>query len=971
MRSFNTEVLLSLILLSLAVCAYPGQFYVDASSGDDGNTGLTPQQAWKTITHALEVVRPTADEPVVLNIAKGTYSRGANGERLPLNLPSYITLKGHSRSDTIVDGEDRPGHPNEGQVIVCEDAKDVKITELTITGGNVYHGDRPIRSGGGICCINTSLTVQGCLLYGNGCAEVGGCIYVSGPRPVLICQCTIKRGSAEMGGGIGVVGGVAEVRDCTIEGGSALWGGSISASGSALHVVSCTMTEGHVYFGGGLALFGGRCKIDSCQIFSHQVSIAGGGIYVEGSELTVENSTMTRNVVYGFGGAVSAFDGASVNLFNCLLAENWAIDGGTLHGRASTFSIKSCTFAENSFSRAGALYLESGEFSALNSILWDCEDPFGSKPGSYQLKYCDVRGGYEGEGNFDLDPLFVAGPQGNYYLCCRAAGQNADSPCIDAGLGTALENGLDQFTTRTDLVPDQGLLDVGFHYPCSRAEQDLWVDAINGHDSNPGNSPDEPLKTICFALQTSLLSRARTVLIHVAPGCYSISTNGEKFPLQPKRPVHIIGAGPADTVIDASNSGASVFTLTGGWDTQIEGLTIRGGTAGISCYGSAPVIRDCLITHNSGGQSFQEHGGLYISVHTPDAQPLLQDCVIADNGRERGGAIELLAGHLVLSRCVIKDHWCWGSPIHIMSHSVLVMHDCIVYGNRSEGQGGAISGAFNAKLSNCLFFDNSAIDGGAIASDVPSSLEIDRCTFVGNSAVRAGGAIWGQFSTGSADNSIFWGNGGDFHITRGEFEVRYCCVESGYPGEGNISEDPLFTTGPLGSYYLCCRAAGQSADSPCIDAGSGFSSELGADLLTTRTDEALDTGVVDIGFHYPIPGFWVKCLLSGELYSQGDKVLAGLAMQNNEAEQLVNAYVGFVFPDGTLMCYDGQRWRFGLSPWFEGILVPSGFAQRPQILFVLPVPSNAPSGAYLFSALIVRAKTLSPIASCETPFQIR
>ena len=44
-------------------------------------------------------------------------------------------------------------------------------------------------------------------------------------------------------------------------------------------------------------------------------------------------------------------------------------------------------------------------------------------------------------------------------------------------------------------------------------------------------------------------------------------------------------------------------------------------------------------------------------------------------------------------------------------------------------------------------------------------------------------------------------------------------IQDGDPGEGNIAEDPQFRTGALGDYYLRQTAAGQLANSPCVNAG--------------------------------------------------------------------------------------------------------------------------------------------------------
>ena len=74
------------------------------------------------------------------------------------------------------------------------------------------------------------------------------------------------------------------------------------------------------------------------------------------------------------------------------------------------------------------------------------------------------------------DPLLVrpAGADGvlggtgaaddNFHLSQRAAGQAANSPAVDAGGMDVLSAGMVGTTTRTDSVPDTGMVDLGFHY---------------------------------------------------------------------------------------------------------------------------------------------------------------------------------------------------------------------------------------------------------------------------------------------------------------------------------------------------------------------------------------------------------------------------------------------------------------------------------------------------------------------------
>lgn len=60
-------------------------------------------------------------------------------------------------------------------------------------------------------------------------------------------------------------------------------------------------------------------------------------------------------------------------------------------------------------------------------------------------------------------------------------------------------------------------------------------------------------------------------------------------------------------------------------------------------------------------------------------------------------------------------------------------------------------------------------------------------------------------------------------------------------------EDPLFTPGPDGLFYLSQLAAGESQDSPLVDRGDDNFAVAG----TTRSDLGSDTSPVDIGYHYP------------------------------------------------------------------------------------------------------------------------
>jgi len=71
-----------------------------------------------------------------------------------------------------------------------------------------------------------------------------------------------------------------------------------------------------------------------------------------------------------------------------------------------------------------------------------------------------------GAGAIDADPLFVEGPDGFHYLSQIAAGQGINSPCVGTGSDQAANviGDMDTLWTRTDEVPDSGVVDMGYHY---------------------------------------------------------------------------------------------------------------------------------------------------------------------------------------------------------------------------------------------------------------------------------------------------------------------------------------------------------------------------------------------------------------------------------------------------------------------------------------------------------------------------
>ncbi len=275
---------------------------------------------------------------------------------------------------------------------------------------------------------------------------------------------------------------------------------------------------------------------------------------------------------------------------------------------------------------------------------------------------------------------------------------------------------------------------------------------------------------------------------------------------------------------------------------------------GIACSGGSPVISDCSFQSNVAiGSGWTENwgdgGGVFV-VGTSNA--VIKESTFSDNRSVNGGGIGCLGG------------------------SSLLITDCSIVSNRAtsgwyegfDGGGGISFFGASATVTNCLIAQNEAREnfddqqpvGGGIKFH-SSSVLLTNITIADNfvNGVGEGGGLYIEDSAPVLTNVIVYGNtapvGDGMYITgTGVPLVTYSDIQDGYEGEGNIDADPLFTTGSEGDYYLSQVEAGQVADSPCVNAGSTWAIVLGMNSSWTRTDEVPDSGQVDLGYHYGLPG---------------------------------------------------------------------------------------------------------------------
>ena len=187
--SFKIFFIVTIVILFIPVSGLCIDYYVDSTSGSDENSGLSPDNAWKTITYAISQVIGSESDTAIINISAGTYSP-STGEIFPIVMKDNVVLIGAGKGLTIIDAEDTNG------VIICTDLTLAGIANLTITNGK---GDY----GGGVWSDESTIVLMNCNFSNNKSDYSGGGVSCNKGANIVIDNCDFKDNyAAARGGGI-------------------------------------------------------------------------------------------------------------------------------------------------------------------------------------------------------------------------------------------------------------------------------------------------------------------------------------------------------------------------------------------------------------------------------------------------------------------------------------------------------------------------------------------------------------------------------------------------------------------------------------------------------------------------------------------------------------------------------------------------------------------------------------------------
>jgi parallel beta-helix repeat protein len=520
---FKLSIVTALFLF-IAVLSFGADYYVNAVSGLDSNTGTSPGNAWQTITNALSQVEGTLEAPVTINIAPGTYDWNI-GEYFPLVMENFVNLKGANKDTTIIDAKE-----SELTAISFTDITDSIIEGVTITNGGHVLGN-----GGGIYCLNSNPSIRNCIIT-NNISKNGSGLYLENSSPTISNCSIIKNVQGNTGGGIfctqsaptiinsviaenvingygagiysynsgptitsteirnnqttSYAGGIfmqgatsqgasPQLNNCIVKGNTSGGCAAIWCYASAAKIIDCTISENTSNGdGGGLYLqYEPAPTVTNC-IIQNNHSNNGAGIYMYSmSSLLLSNCEIEHNIAASSGGGIF-FNSLTITVNNILLATNEAQWGAGYYCYYASPTLGNFTLADNIASAEGsAIYsYATSVINMINSIIWDAGEHaliYKTDDSQVKITYSDVEGSFYGVGNKKVDPLFASGPRGDYYLSQTAAGQASTSICVDTGSDTATNLLLDTLTTRTDNVTDSGKVDMGFHYSTKEPEEQM------------------------------------------------------------------------------------------------------------------------------------------------------------------------------------------------------------------------------------------------------------------------------------------------------------------------------------------------------------------------------------------------------------------------------------------------------------------------------------------------------------------
>jgi hypothetical protein len=497
----------------------------------------------------------------------------------------------------------------------------------------------------------------------------------------------------------------------------------------------------------------------------------GGAIYCYASSPTITNCKITNNIG-DKGGAIYCIESYPV-VSNTLIANNASLGSAPQCGGICTEGwgapeIINCTIVNN---LPGGIFTVSGDgVDMTNSIVWGNE--------RYQIEtdesvpvvsFCDVQGGYPGEGNIDADPCFFD-PSAGVGIDYDGANANwtlqSSSPCINSGTETYFPEtdlagsqrvysdivDLGAYENQSDLplitIAPAGTVDAGFVALDTEStimlditntgKVDLQVNDLSISDANG-------VFSIVSGVENHLLAQGETVQVEIGftpteERSYSGSVYINSTSNTPNKQIALKGVGVSGTIIEGGE-------VSGTWKIEDSPYTVTGDIS---------VPRGRTLTIEPGVVvKFASHFGLTIGYRA--------------TLRARGSETE----HILFTAMDTEEGWFGIRFVNSGADDVL-QHCTVEYAKKPYNAGSGyldlLGGGIlccssweaepsygvpsNPTIDHCLIANNYALSGGGIMCMDESEAEITNNTIVDNEAFMDGGAIYISDASPTIANNV-------------------------------------------------------------------------------------------------------------------------------------------------------------------------------------------------------------------------
>jgi len=345
------------------------------------------------------------------------------------------------------------------------------------------------------------------------------------------------------------------------------------------------------------------------------------------------------------------------------------------------------------------------------------------------------------------------------------------------------------------------------------------------------------------AIADSLLTLSDGDILFLTSGIYTDASNLPLLHANPAQSgVTITSSADNRAVLDGQDSTRSIIMLRGPHTNPVvlENLVITGGNA-------------------TSAETFKG-GGVFAS----ESNVLIGNCLFLENRALFGGGIGTEGGSLEIVHSILMENeaLATGGGIDLYTTEFKGFMLEILSNTCSDDGGGIHAYQSTSNISNSLFTGNYAGDDGGALTILQGTVELDFLTIDSNEAFDDGGGIRiHTVDSFSILSSIVTSNLGKAGFSAKRTTDLYvgntCCWNNEFANyfgcddptgtSGNISEDPVYADTDMNLSQI---AAGQTTDSPAVDAGHEPAAGSVIAELSTRTDSIPDNLCADMGYHH-------------------------------------------------------------------------------------------------------------------------